>query len=330
VMRADGSDQQMVADGLWSRSASLTWSPDGDRIAVESSLDSGALRIFDLNGGFTDLRVQPQGRTIFVNNPDWSPDGTKIAVQGKFWELICDEYDPYYCDFRYSTADLYALEADGSGISRLTFDASLEEYLHDNSAPSWSPDGARIAFKRDAGIAVMDADGGDMQELVDSGGDPVWSPDGTKLAFGSNGAVFVVNADGSGQTKILDGAPWPATSFASPSWQPVPNRSPDCSGVMGNPSQLWPPNKKLRRVTFSGARDPDGDAVTLEVAGVTQDEPAGRAADSDIRDDGTVLLRAERDPQGDGRVYMVAFQVTDEHGGSCTGTAAVSAPRHKR
>ena len=62
---------------------------------------------------------------------------------------------------------------------------------------------------------------------------------------------------------------------------------------------------------------------------MTQDEPAGRAADWDIRDDGTVLLRAERDPQGDG-AYTVAFQVTDEHGGSCTETATVSVPRHRR
>ena len=47
----------------------------------------------------TDL-VQPVGPTIFVNNPDWSPDGTKIAVEARFGDLICDEYDPYYCDLQ--------------------------------------------------------------------------------------------------------------------------------------------------------------------------------------------------------------------------------------
>jgi hypothetical protein len=100
--------------------------------------------------------------------------------------------------------------------------------------------------------------------------------------------------------------------------------------VTATPDVLWPANKKLRSVTLSGATDPDGDTVTRTVIGVSHDERAGRIPDWRIRDDGTVLLRADRDPRGDGRVYTVEFKVTDEHGATCTGTAAVSVPRHKQ
>jgi hypothetical protein len=39
-----------------------------------------------------------------------------------------------------------------------------------------------------------------------------------------------------------------------------------------------------------------------------------------------VWLRAERSGTGDGRVYWVAFLVTDGLGGQCTGVAQVGVP----
>jgi len=39
-----------------------------------------------------------------------------------------------------------------------------------------------------------------------------------------------------------------------------------------------------------------------------------------------VLLRAWRDPHGDGRTYTISFTVTDSQGGSCSGTATVEVP----
>jgi hypothetical protein len=97
---------------------------------------------------------------------------------------------------------------------------------------------------------------------------------------------------------------------------------------------LWPANKTLRPVTLSGASDPDGDAVTLAVTGVSQDEPlAGQGATTtpDARkasDPSRVYLRAKRDAKGDGRVYRLDFTATDELGGACSGTVKVTVPRH--
>jgi len=42
------------------------------------------------------------------------------------------------------------------------------------------------------------------------------------------------------------------------------------------------------------------------------------------------LLRAERASTGNGRVYVVHFTATDEHGAGCNGTVKVGVPRAKQ
>ena len=42
-----------------------------------------------------------------------------------------------------------------------------------------------------------------------------------------------------------------------------------------------------------------------------------------------ILLRAERAGTGNGRVYVVRFTATDEHGAGCHGTVKVQVPRNK-
>src|SRR3990170_3729031 len=83
--------------------------------------------------------------------------------------------------------DIYVMNADGSGQTRLT-NKPEEEQL-----PVWSPDGSRIAFIsfRDSNtkIYVMNADGSGQARLTDSpaiDGNAVWSPDGSRIAFESD------------------------------------------------------------------------------------------------------------------------------------------------
>lgn len=114
---------------------------------------------------------------------------------------------------------------------------------------------------------------------------------------------------------------------------PVLNEPPDCTGVTPDLTSLWPPNHTFRTVTLSGATDPDGDAVTINVTGVTQDEPLNGTGDGDTAPDaqasapGSVDLRAERAGTGDGRVYRIAFTADDGNGGTCTGTTNVTVPK---
>lgn len=127
--------------------------------------------------------------------------------------------------------DIYVMNADGAGISRLT------NNTWSNEAPAWSPNGKRIAFLSNISYAegdfgyeiyVMNADGTGVSQLTDGPRDsvsPAWSPDGKKIAFSSNRdwgdydsyMIYVMNADGTGVSRLTDGAT--GSSFA-PAWSP--------------------------------------------------------------------------------------------------------------
>jgi hypothetical protein len=113
----------------------------------------------------------------------------------------------------------------------------------------------------------------------------------------------------------------------------IPNPPPDCSAVSTDEAVLWPPNHKMRLVSVSGATDPDGEAVTTTITGVTQDEAVDGLGDGDTAPDAavgtssnSVYLRAERSGPGDGRVYRIAYTATDEAGGTCSGVVTVGGP----
>lgn len=93
---------------------------------------------------------------------------------------------------------------------------------------------------------------------------------------------------------------------------------------------LWPPNHRMVEIGITGVTDPDNDA-TIVVTGVRQDEPTNGTGDGDtaidaiINANGTVLLRAERAGNGDGRVYHIYFTASDLEG-SVSGVVTVSVP----
>jgi Tol biopolymer transport system component len=117
--------------------------------------------------------------------------------------------------------DIYVVNADGSGQTRLTRHPA-EEY-----DPAWSPDGTKIAFSRFTGgryqIFLMNPDGSAAAQLTRGQGaasDAAWSPDGTRIAFTrcrGSCDVYVINADGTGERRLTRGDP---PGEQSPTWSP--------------------------------------------------------------------------------------------------------------
>ena len=140
-------------------------------------------------------------------------------------------------------------------------------------------------------------------------------------------ALSVINNTGTVAGNQFD----PNTANNTSTVRTTLNHNPVCTAVTAGPN-LWPPNHKLRTITLSGATDPDGDPITWTVTGVTQDEPTNGLGDGDTAIDAvlgsgdTLQVRAERSGLGDGRVYRIAYTVTDGRGGSCTSVATVGVP----
>lgn len=107
--------------------------------------------------------------------------------------------------------EIYIMNSDGSGQTRLTHTDGSE------TSPSWSPDGAKIAFVSHSvpgsfAIFTMNPDGSDVQQLTgptDSSGDRFsWAPDGSKIVYESidtkpvDADIVIINLDGSGQKNL--------------------------------------------------------------------------------------------------------------------------------
>jgi uncharacterized repeat protein (TIGR01451 family) len=159
---------------------------------------------------------------------------------------------------------------------------------------------------------------------------------GTVASGGSSNFTVTVLAGSAGSSIVntgkVSGAQFdPLLSNNTSTASTTLNHNPVCAAVTAGPD-LWPPNHKLRTITLSGATDADGDPLTWMVSGVTQDEPTNGLGDGDTAIDAflgignTLQVRAERSGLGDGRVYRIAFSVSDGRGGSCTGTATVGVP----
>lgn len=172
---------------------------------------------------------------------------------------------------RDGNAEIYVMNADGSGQTRLTnnFDGMSEDF------PAWSPDGTKIAFvsNRDGNdeIYVMDADGQHQTRLTDNkAGDyyPEWSPDGQRIAFISDRdserndfKVCIMDADGSAQTCL----PEARVGFVSASLPTMYISRSEAFGKAGEMGLSWSPDG--RKIAFSFRVDFGAGIAVMNVDG---------------------------------------------------------------
>jgi len=125
LMNPDGTGQVRVTNGTAS-AGTPSWSPDQTRLAFARSGDVYTIRP-DGTGETRLTTSSDNGR------PAWSPDGTKIAFASTRDHVVADP------DFGGYIEELYVMNADGTGQTRITRNDQNEFGRYDTRPGDWQP-----------------------------------------------------------------------------------------------------------------------------------------------------------------------------------------------
>lgn len=216
VMNADGTNEARLTTKK-TKDTMARWSPDGTQLVYVSELD-GIRHLFLMNADGTKQRPFTSGPCA-CEDPTWRPDGKAIAyhryckddpnkarsiyernidtqTETKLGQSSMREIQPAYsptgdriafvgCDNDFSDANIFIMNANGSGLEQLT-DSGLD------FRPRWSPDSNKIVFRSkrlgNDDLFIMGISGaGRTRITMNKGGDAggVFSPNGKTIAFAS-------------------------------------------------------------------------------------------------------------------------------------------------
>ena len=153
VANSDGSNQEKLHDGT-SSDGIATWLPDNKKIVLTS--EDGVYVVGADGTGLTEIADNvryPRGVVL-------APDAKKVAFVS-------------YPPGSYDSADLYVANTDGTGLSRLTYNAS-DYMVSVAEGPFFSPDGRQIAFvlvgpsSGETDMYVVQVDGTDPTRLTNT------------------------------------------------------------------------------------------------------------------------------------------------------------------
>jgi Tol biopolymer transport system component len=195
-------------------SREFSWFPNSQRIATRlvQRLDKNDFRsviaVVEVESGKIKILSEPN---VKHSNPACAPDGKTIAYIGpmgehstiwvmdangenrrplvnvRCWHRPVWSADGKHLVFTERNNDIWAVNADGSGLKQLTSGPGSR------SRPKWSPDGNLIAFVANDEIWLMQADGSNRRVLTEivskPGYRPIgdwddfydWSPDGKQI-----------------------------------------------------------------------------------------------------------------------------------------------------
>jgi Tol biopolymer transport system component len=234
---------------------------------------------------------------------------------------------------------IHIMNSDGSDRTRLA-----EGQAGFLSAPTWSPDGSRIAFVSDQSgnpnIWVMDSDGNGLVNLTqhdDKDHSPAWSPDGQWIAFASvrdslYWELYLMRPDGSDVQRLTW---WEDASDLSPTWSPDSTRLAFASKRDGNweiytmdrngdnltrlttdpaddTNPAWSPDGS--RIAFSSTRDGYAEIYVIPAAGgeainISKAPFSTEHGPTWSPDGGRIAFYSDRDGEWD--IYVMASDGSD-------------------
>jgi Tol biopolymer transport system component len=266
VAFAAGPILQVTADGT--SSVRPAWSPDGTRLAFQTSQDN-TYKVFVMAADGSDRKMVTQG-TNDDRHVSWSPDGKSLVVDTG-------------TELKREIAIIDLASGQRTQVTNMDAFASF---------PAFSPDGNRISFyvyqKGALDIWTINKDGTNPVQMTQTLASEnksqctfachsaTWSPDGSRLAYadGDQLRVYTMRSDdGTDQTKISHDDPTGRSHF--------PIYMPDGRVVYVtehiNPGQSWtdiwattpgsnqPPQPVLQDVQVQGPFEfsPDGQRLTF-------------------------------------------------------------------
>jgi Tol biopolymer transport system component len=257
LVRPDGTGRELLAASSPLRSPwFLSWSPDGNAIAVDARDPNTApppnYRIDVISTGGGEPRRLPSGD---AQSLDWSPRANEIVYEGRAVGIIRTDgsksrpffrrpqtsgkgiptwspdgtqvgFTGHVLHGRFHPGDwydaIYVADADGSNLHLVT------SHAYNEYGFAWSPDGRWILYGRAnrEGIYIIGADGRNNHRVTRDSPTPsewptlTWAPDGRSIAYETdrtgNGDIYVIDADGHNKARLTSSA---ANDF-DPSWEP--------------------------------------------------------------------------------------------------------------
>lgn len=237
-----------------------SWSPDGKRIAFDSS-NTGIAAVWSVSPEGDDLKklsgelrnaadviYAPDGRSVyFVTNRGESIQQINVSASGepigepskildasgsRIRQISVSANGKHFVYSALSTSsDMWGNSISSAGTSATDPPAQLTQNKNTrNSWPAFSPDGKRIAYLvysvgASFELWIMDRDGKNKSQLTTEGANPSWFPDGKRIGFacpaGNRSAFCSLTIEGRKQEKLFDFADYTHVARLSPDGKQV-------------------------------------------------------------------------------------------------------------
>ncbi len=203
-----GATPRLIAQGY----TTVSWSPDGATLALLPAAPPKAIFLVDADGGNGRQLTKTYDDREQLANPVWSPDGQVLLFE-------------YRSAFPLSglRAHLSRVNRDGSGEGFFFSDQGVDAEI----SADWSPDGAHVAVDHIGQICLY-TPAAVLERCLTRGQYPSWSPDGARLAFAVSTVddvnfpeqhIHTISVDGSDERDLTPPLALRSSEYL-PDWSP--------------------------------------------------------------------------------------------------------------